>query len=619
MTWFCGWNKRFLLGLAALTCAQAATAAGPFKPSSYGKQAEDAASQAASSRSNAMRSGAMMNYQEYPADPAMQMPPGMMQQGMPPGTMMPGNMPMAGMGGGPMISPAGYESFPGEMSSGNTSGEYVFGNGQEFNTIGIGMGCDTYGNPNGVCQCGDDCGGSCGGACGGSCGCGSCGGGGGGGGGGGLFGRGMNGFGGRGGYRDASGYGAASGYGYGDGYNAGNGSGYGECGNGFCNGMCGGACGSSVCNGPFGGRFGGRIADRFQDHRSVRDFYAGCGGRLRSGLGRLAPYTEGGVATPRYYDVEVGAMFLNRDTDSPILPITSRGVGGGNIVLSTNSVELDQIRAGLMAQINLQIGVGSTVEVSYFGLNRWHESATVTGANDLYSFFTGFGTNPPTGLDDVDRSNLQQVEQTSAIHNGEVNLRRRWAEPNGFFQGSLLTGLRYFDLDEDFTYMTRGLNNSITGDNGQRFGDYSTQTRNQLFGIQAGGDLWYNVVPGIKVGGGLKSGIYGNNAEQASQLTTRDISLGGISTTRFNFVETADRGQTAFLTQLSLNAIYRLNHSFTFKSGYELIYVDNVALATENINTVPLGNAIQRANAVRVDTDGEVTYSGFTLGGEFMW
>ncbi|MFM8400566.1 MAG: hypothetical protein ACKOAH_22295, partial [Pirellula sp.] len=153
--------------------------------------------------------------------------------------------------------------------------------------------------------------------------------------------------------------------------------------------------------------------------------------------------------------------------------------------MSTDMVAPDTIRGGLAAQVNVQVGPGSNLEVAYFGLDASEGSAVARSASaNLFSFISNFGTLPNGGFDDSDRSLIHTLDYRSELHNGEINLRRRWSEPAGYFQGSFLTGVRYLDLDEGSRFTAESLNNNTAQNNGPRFFDYNVATRNSLVGWQ---------------------------------------------------------------------------------------------------------------------------------------
>ena len=69
----------------------------------------------------------------------------------------------------------------------------------------------------------------------------------------------------------------------------------------------------------------------------------------------------------------------------------------------------------------------------------------------------------------------------------------------GRFQSSWLVGLRYVRFDSTLNYSTRGALNNSQSSNLPRFFSSNDRVKNNLFGPQAGVDLWWNVRPGINL------------------------------------------------------------------------------------------------------------------------
>jgi len=360
------------------------------------------------------------------------------------------------------------------------------------------------------------------------------------------------------------------------------------------------------CDGP---------CDRFG--RSPLALMGALRGRLNSWRGKLRPYGEGGIATQRWFDVSADVIYLAR-TNSSEVNFNTTSVGITNtFVLGTNSVPLDTLNAGLALQGNIQVGPGSNIEVGYFGLNKWDNSASAnststTVPHNLFSFLSNFGVLPPGGFGDPDRSLVHTLSYSSSLNNGEINLRRRWAEPSGFFQGSFLMGVRYLALDEQAKFTARGAFDNTQANNSLRFLDYTTDTHNSLVGFQVGGDLWYNVIPGVKVGVEAKTGIYNNRANQNTAILANSLPD--------TFSETVAVNRAAYLTQIAPQAWYRLNHSWAVRGSYQFMYIDNVALATGNLNAIPpteLG--VNLGRTAGINTDSDIILQGFTAGAEYTW
>ncbi|MCA9132443.1 MAG: BBP7 family outer membrane beta-barrel protein, partial [Planctomycetales bacterium] len=357
-------------------------------------------------------------------------------------------------------------------------------------------------------------------------------------------------------------------------------------------------------------------------------------GRLIGLLGPLAPYSEGGRGAPRWFDLYAGTIGLARTTNfgqfatSSRDPVTGQfatsdivslnGTSGPPVIRSTD-LDLDKIRYGLELVANVQVGAGSNVEARYFGLNNWNMNKTVdtigSGNPTLNSVYSLYGIDPTGGFDDTDNSFVHGISYNSELHNGEVNYRRRWSSAFNWGQGSWLAGVRYFDLDERFSFNAVGSNNNTYTFDQLRFFNQDTRTRNQLTGFQVGGDYWLNVVPGLMLGVESKGGIFGNHAEVETQIFSNSIP---------GAREHLQDGQAAYLGEFTASLVYRLSYSWSLKTSYNLLYVDNVALAPENFNTRDVSNALGggafTANRFPfIETDGEVLYQGWSIGGEYLW
>jgi Putative beta barrel porin-7 (BBP7) len=466
----------------------------------------------------------------------------------------------------------------------------------------------------------------------------------------GLFGTGMlrgpfgSRFGGGGGDCGAYGCGpyAGSGYGYGT---SGCGSGLGAGDGGLLEGGLLG-CRDGACrgNGPLGGRLAGAVGGVFGSSSLFS------GGILRRVLGPIAPYTDG-QGSQRWFDVSAGTLafarksgygqigstqqvfatgqYLTTDVISSIgtgtaavPPATAADPGTpaqpGTPALLTSGLDFDKLRYGLELIGNIQTGPGANVEVRYFGLNKWSDSRSVRRTTpDLYSVFSSWGTDPVGGYDDTDRSLIHKIAYTSKFDNGEVNYRRRWMGYHPSIQGSWLGGVRYFVLDEKFGFGAIGSNNNTFTADQLRFFNMETRVANHMVGAQIGADLWANIIPGIAIGTELKGGVYNNNVD-----VTTDIVSNSVQQAR----ERLEKDRAAFLVEFNAQAVYRLSYSWSLRGGYNLLYVDKVALAPNNFNPRVTASATTTGGVdfginrdPYVDAKSHAFYSGFSFGGEFLW
>lgn len=339
------------------------------------------------------------------------------------------------------------------------------------------------------------------------------------------------------------------------------------------------------------------------------------------------PYGEAGLCAQRWYDFSADAMFLGRTRRTSSQALTSRGQSGPT-VLSANDADDDSLEAGVRLSAAFIFGAGSNIEMTYLGGQEWGETATVrtltttTDNNvsppridgDLFSFLSEFGTAPPNGQDDTDRSLVQGVRTFSTFHSAEVNYRRRTVEQFCRFQGSWLVGLRYLRFDDDFGYFAQGArDNTVTG-NLTRFFDYSNGVDNKMFGAQAGFDLWWNVIAGVNLGIGAKGAWLDNNIDRHSLVSANSTGPGA---TPGEFRLEDGINKSTFMAEFEATMLYRISHSWTLKSQYYLMSVDDVAYgfdlsAAENVFT----NGTLRADPIETSS---LTIQGISLGAEYVW
>ena len=84
--------------------------------------------------------------------------------------------------------------------------------------------------------------------------------------------------------------------------------------------------------------------------------------------------------------------------------------------------------------------------------------------------------------------------------------------------------------------------------------------------------------------------------------------------------EPASDNQVSFIGQANLLATYRLNYQWTSASGYQFLFVDGVALASENFNPRTARSTIRSGpRSPLINDNGNVFYHGWNIGLEYMW
>jgi hypothetical protein len=122
------------------------------------------------------------------------------------------------------------------------------------------------------------------------------------------------------------------------------------------------------------------------------------------------------------------------------------------------------------------------------------------------------------------------------------------------------------------------------------------------------------LIPGIKVGGNLKAGLLGNQAGQRTLVETvrpADTNLNQ------QFHEYTKDEDVALVGEGGLEFIIEATERVTLRGGYELLYLNGVALAPEQFNPDFVPPPPNRE--VDVNHNGDVFYHGFYAGFEYTW
>ena len=100
-------------------------------------------------------------------------------------------------------------------------------------------------------------------------------------------------------------------------------------------------------------------------------------------------------------------------------------------------------------------------------------------------------------------------------------------------------------------------------------------------------------------------------------MKTREVTQ-GVAVDANPVDEMDDQTDAAILAEAGLIALFRVTPRLTLRGGYTAMYMDGVALATENFNTTSSPFA-QAGRNVTIDNQGEAFYHGANLGFTWMW
>ena len=265
-------------------------------------------------------------------------------------------------------------------------------------------------------------------------------------------------------------------------------------------------------------------------------------------------------------------------------------------VLSTSDMQFE-FQGGLRALVGREFGEHYAIEGSYFGLMDWDESRAVRSVGGaLISPFTNAGAPPVLGLDG---NTLTSIRTESNLDNIEISIRQWLYTPPSMMRASALYGVRYMAVNEDFTYRAESPAAANAVD---------VRTENHLIGFQFGGSLEFYIEPRAWITFESKATLCNNAGEQT---TSGNV---GIAATPVD--NTAADNRTGLIGDISLTIMYAFTPNTVARIGYQAMWVEGLALASENferdLQTLTLGPA-------ELVHDGNLVYHGPFVGLMTTW
>ncbi len=280
------------------------------------------------------------------------------------------------------------------------------------------------------------------------------------------------------------------------------------------------------------------------------------------------------------WTVNAGTVILHRETPNPS-PII-RNVITHAAILDANDFKFDWAAGpdiGVTRRI-VNFDAIDAVDFRYFGVQNF-EAATSLDTGTFWRFaYPGHGA--------LQRSQID-TEYESQFHSAELNVLRDsscdWL--------TWLAGFRWVGLDEEMNFTARF---GTPGNFGNPF-YYTYATRNDLYGGQIGAvvTLWDRCGP-FRANCLTRAGLYGNTA--SNQYDEVD-SLG-----QYVLLSTDQSTTTAFVGDVNLTAAYQLTEHIALQGGYQLLWIQGVAVAGDQPVTIDLANHNGMAN------NGGVFYHG---------
>jgi hypothetical protein len=312
--------------------------------------------------------------------------------------------------------------------------------------------------------------------------------------------------------------------------------------------------------------------------------------------GTYTPMAERFIAPPSHDSLHYAAVesiFLKFDPSGGDEPVAERLLGGGGATTVLRSDDAGGTSVGPRITFGQIDSDHRGWEMSYFGVGSGGDSRSVSGDDDLAMVGT-------LALSSLDFYKADQITLDKEIRMHSFEINRTWNQ----HRWNLLTGFRYLRVEDDFRLLSFDSDSSS-------FGNYQIDSENDLFGLQSGirnkrrARLSENLF--FDIGG--KAGIYGNSASQAQSV----IDFGGTNQPfPLRPRSTDHRGQVAFVGETNANARLALTPHIDLRAGYNLIWVDGLALASDQLE-------LDDVPVVGISTSGGGLFHGASVGLMIHW
>ncbi|MEK6238421.1 MAG: hypothetical protein N2C14_27200 [Planctomycetales bacterium] len=239
-------------------------------------------------------------------------------------------------------------------------------------------------------------------------------------------------------------------------------------------------------------------------------------------------------------------------------------------VLNVSSLDMD-FEAGMRLSGIHQWGCDVDLEFAFLGFHSW----------DAFADFTQPGLQVRAPDQSVFILPDAAYAYDSSWNTAEFNAR--WRQTNWF---TWLAGVRYLELKEEFIATSSGFPGGL----------FSIESYNHLIGAQCGA---HAII--VDHGGPFtlrttfKLGAYGNRVGQRTAFPAGTTNGSTVS------------GEFAWLLDYNLTAVYEHSDRVDFRLGYNVFWLEGVALAPEQV----LSQAL--------DMDGSLFLHGLNLGASIRW
>ncbi|NBT13063.1 MAG: hypothetical protein EBS56_05695 [Planctomycetia bacterium] len=305
-----------------------------------------------------------------------------------------------------------------------------------------------------------------------------------------------------------------------------------------------------------------------------------------------------GVAEPLWTTYALtDALFWGRDNQAANNPLVTT-VNDGVPVISGKDLQFP-FSQGVRAFYGQRQPCECGWELGYWGL--YGQSATQVAGGTPANFIQ---MPEPIGSRLTADAENAVVKYASTINSAEANVfstRHEWRDYSGsWLTDDWLLGFRYVGVDEQASIFMTCCPEDLPA-------NYRVRTSNNMFGAQVGRrmrwtwDRW-------AIEGWAKAGLLGN-----SQLGIQDPLIDYTGFQQRPGYSTWG-SSVGFIGDINLSTVYRLTDVWGIRAGYNLIWIDGLALAPNQFNFAVADNA-----GSALVSGGGVFLNGANLGLEARW
>ena len=297
---------------------------------------------------------------------------------------------------------------------------------------------------------------------------------------------------------------------------------------------------------------------------------------------------------PPQLEVRVAWLSLQRDTPDDTTLLTGRASGSPVFFKLLDASALDFGRQnGWEISATLRQTPESAVELRYFQVDSFSAETTLFRSDGWVHEFDGGALAIDTPVDYTYR-------YESLLRSAELNL----LEGPAGSRVEWLAGFRWLEVNET---LSAGIVPRVAVPGGS----WKFSTRNDLYGLQVGVNaLLTDRDSPLEFRATARTGLF--YADRRSTFRT------GYNNPLIDRAYSADDNTIAFAAELGISAIYRITQSIGLELSYHVLWIDDVALASEQAATTGYMASASHPQGTAIN-GGTVFYHGLNCGLVFTW